>query len=229
MNTTTVTFSSGQRSVTAATTLYQYDYGQILIVEGLDLPSSYEVHFSNQEVHGSSITSIGNEDGVLIPDPLFMTGADIYAFIYLHESASDGETEYKIILPVMRRPWPSDNPPTPEQQTAISQAIVALNEASETLNQASGAAEEAADNANGYATLARSWATGGTETRENEEINNAYFWARVAQQGAGKSGYAYFYIDNETGEVIVTVAHDLDNDVRFEINEEAGTLEVVFV
>ena len=89
-------------------------------------------------------------------------------------------------------------------------------------------AEVSAEEAAAAALLAKSWAVGETNVREGEDINNAYFWARVAQQGAGKSGYAYFYIDDETGELIVTVAYDLDEDVRFEINEEEGTLEVIF-
>ena len=35
--------------------LYQYDYGQILKFLDLELPYSFEVHFSNYE-HGTSIT-----------------------------------------------------------------------------------------------------------------------------------------------------------------------------
>lgn len=90
-------------------------------------------------------------------------------------------------------------------------------------------AEASAQEAEAMALLAKSWAVGETEVRENEDINNAYFWARVAQQGAGKSGYAYFYIDVDSGEMIATIAYDLDEDVKFEINEEIGELEVIFV
>ena len=90
-------------------------------------------------------------------------------------------------------------------------------------------AEASAQEAEAMALLAKSWAVGETEVRENEDINNAYFWALVAQQGAGKSGYAYFYIDVDSGELIATIAYDLDEDVKFEINEEIGELEVIFV
>lgn len=38
-------FGSGRETRTAP--VYQYDYGQVLILDGLTLPDAYEVHFSN--------------------------------------------------------------------------------------------------------------------------------------------------------------------------------------
>ena len=57
--------------------LWQYDYGQILQIVGLDLPDAYEVHFSNSE-NGDSTTSIGNSDGVVIPDAYLQSGENVY-------------------------------------------------------------------------------------------------------------------------------------------------------
>ena len=74
-------------------TLFQYDYGQTLILEGVKLPLAYEVHFSNK-LYGQSKTQIGNADGVAIPDEYLVTGERVYFWIYLHEGESDGETEY---------------------------------------------------------------------------------------------------------------------------------------
>ena len=123
---TTATFTAGTiRTNTEA--LWQYDYGQVLKISGLTLPEAYEVHFSNQSVVGTTITQIGNADGVSIPDELLTTGIPIYAYIFLHDEVMDGETEYVITIPVNARPKPSDDVPTPMEQSAITEAIAALN------------------------------------------------------------------------------------------------------
>ena len=108
---------------------WQWDYGQILIFEGLDLPVAYEVHFSNEGVGGTSTTQIGDADGVAIPDTYFTTGETIYAWVYLHEGNDDGETEYSVVIPVKKRPQPSNATPTPVQQDVITETIAALQDA----------------------------------------------------------------------------------------------------
>lgn len=118
----------GLREVTTAP-LWQYDYGQILQITGLDLPQAFEVHFSNSRKSGETITQIGTDNQVTIPDMFLTSGADVYAFIFLHDGLTDGETEYVIKVPVRERPEPSDIEPTPEQQDAITEAIAALNNA----------------------------------------------------------------------------------------------------
>ena len=57
--------------------LYQYDYGQILKLTGIDLPAVYEVHFSNGE-RGTSTTGIGTADGVEIPDQYLLNAGKLY-------------------------------------------------------------------------------------------------------------------------------------------------------
>lgn len=118
----------GLREVTTAP-LWQYDYGQILQITGLDLPQAFEVHFSNSRKSGETITQIGTDSQVVIPDMYLTSGADIYAFVFLHDGTDDGETEYVIKIPVRERPEPSDIEPTPVQQDAITEAIAALNDA----------------------------------------------------------------------------------------------------
>ena len=39
---------------------------------------------------------------------------------------------------------------------------------------------ETADDATDSATLSKSWAVGGTGKRENEDVNNAKYWASIA-------------------------------------------------
>ena len=87
---------------------WQYDYGQILRIEGLNLPTAVEIHFSLTEKGGEAVTRIGmTKDGVtdvVIPDS-FLENNDItqdyqiYAFIYLRDDTS-GQTEYKIPISV---------------------------------------------------------------------------------------------------------------------------------
>lgn len=108
--------------------LYQWDYGQILMPTGVELPSAYEVHFAVPNTD-TTMTVIGNEDGVAIPDELLQSSGQIVAYIYLHEGEDDGETEYKINIPVKSRPQPSDYEPTPVQQDVITQTIGAVQSA----------------------------------------------------------------------------------------------------
>lgn len=132
-NTITATLISRRNTVTEA--LYQYDYGQVLLIVGLELPSVFEVHFAN-EGSTQTKTAIGRDGQVEIPDEYLLSGKPINAFLYLHAGSVDGETEYKIKIPVRARPQPGDTPPTPVQQDAIDQAIQALNSAVDEANAA---------------------------------------------------------------------------------------------
>ena len=113
------TFSGAKATITRA--LYQYDYGQILRIVGIDLPSLYEVHFSNGS--GTTKTAIGDVDGVIIPDEYLITGNPVFAWIFLHTGADDGETRYQIKIPVNSRPKPSDEPVIEPDRSAISNLV----------------------------------------------------------------------------------------------------------
>ena len=136
LNVTEVKFN-GAKGDSAA--LYQYDYGQILTFPDLDLPEAYEVHFARQS-DAQTITMIGTADGVAVPDEMLLPAGHIKVDIYLHEGETDGETEYKAIIPVIARPEPSHEEPTPVQQSEITQLVAALNTA---VNEAEGYAQDA--------------------------------------------------------------------------------------
>lgn len=118
-----VAFPPGEKYAVNYTTLDQYDYGQILRIQGLKLPKTVEVHFSTQETGGTSITRVGvTKDGVtdvLIPDSVLENGDttqnySIFAFVYITDATS-GKTEYRAKLEVKARPKPevpggNDNP-----------------------------------------------------------------------------------------------------------------------
>ena len=116
----------GRYTVTAP--IVKEDYGLYLKIEGLELPATYEVDFSNSEHNGSAVTMIGNADGVLIPHQFIDSGKDIFAFLY-HVGADYGRTIFKFRIPNKLRPDRTDEQPTPEEQSIIDQAISALNTA----------------------------------------------------------------------------------------------------
>lgn len=132
----------GHTSVTGG--LYQYDYGQRLIINGVALPNTYEVHFSNEQ-YGSSKTVLGDSTGVAIPDEYLTSGNSIHVWVYLHDGDEDGETEYHGIINVIRRAKPTDQEPTPVQQNVITQAIAALNTGVSTVESIAGEVQEIAD------------------------------------------------------------------------------------
>ena len=94
--------------------VWQYDYGQVLRIQGLTLPPAVEIHFSLTDTGGESITRVGvtkdNVTDVIIPDSMLENeesdqNYNIYAYVYLTDFGS-GETEYKITISVKARPKP---------------------------------------------------------------------------------------------------------------------------
>ena len=118
----------GRYTVTAP--IIKEDYGLYLQIEGIELPKTYEVDFSNEEHSGSSVTMIGNADGVLIPSQFIKSGKDVFAFLY-HVGDNYGRTVFKFRIPNKLRPDRTDEEPTPEQASTIDQAINVINKAKE--------------------------------------------------------------------------------------------------
>ena len=124
--------------------LWQYDYGQYLKIEGLQLPETVEVHFSNSPYRKAK-TQLATNGLVAIPDEYLTHHGFVFAWIFLHATPYDGETEYQIRIPVEIRARPTDDPPTPEQQSAITEAIAALNDGVERAESAADRAEAVSD------------------------------------------------------------------------------------
>lgn len=152
---------------------YQWNYGQVLRINGIDLPHSFQVHFSNTPKVGTSTTSIGTDGEVVIPDAYLTTGKTVYAWIFLHNADTDGETMYAITIPVIPRPQPTDEEPTPVQQSEINQLIDALNSGVDR-------AETAADSAEAAQTAA--------ETAAGESAASATTAAQKASEAAISAG-----------------------------------------
>lgn len=89
-------------------------------------------------------------------------------------------------------------------------------------------AEHAQEAAEADATLAESWAIGGTGTRSGEDTDNAKYYAEIAAQGAEESGYAWFNVHQDDGEMYVYISDNLFEDVHFSVKTSDGTLEVTY-
>ena len=216
LNTITADLSRGKTYVTASR--YMEDYGQVLKIEGIDLPSVYQVDFSNNLMRGTSMTVLGNADGVAIPDEYISTGRDVYAFLYLTGDMW-GRTIATIRIPNKTRPKRTDAIPTPTQQSIIDQTIAALNtavestaaDAEQTASDATRAeaardrAEAARDRAETAATNAATSESNAAESAEtatekaseaSQAASNANRDADRAEQAAAQSGYLWFYIED---------------------------------
>ena len=113
---------------------WQYDYGQILRIQGLNLPKAVEIHFSLEETGGISVTRIGTtKDSVTdvpIPDSMLENeesdqNYNVYAFVFL-TTRNSGNTEYRIKIPVKARPKPEAVGGTGE--TTLENIMSAVNQ-----------------------------------------------------------------------------------------------------
>ena len=128
------------------TGLWQWDYGQVLRIQGLNLPKAVEIHFSLQESGGEAKKRVGfTKDGVtdvVIPESMLENEEatddyNAYAFVYLTDETS-GHTEYKICMPVKARPKPEDG-------EIFREAIKAVNDAAERAEESERQAGEYAE------------------------------------------------------------------------------------
>lgn len=169
--------------------LWQYDYGQVLRIQGLDLPTAVEMHFSLTETGGEAVTRIGiTKDGVTdvtIPDSLLEAdGASqdyqIYVFIYL-ATPDSGETTRRITLGVKSRPRPEVFD-TPGEEELFEGAVQAVNDAAKRAEEAGKEAIAAAGEARESASQAGKHLADTQALAEQVEIN-----ADTVAQGAEKA------------------------------------------
>ena len=230
----------GGGKYTTTAPIMKEDYGIYLQIEGVDLPASYEVDFSNSRTGGDSVTMIGDENGVLIPTQFIATGKDVFAFLY-HVGADYGKTVYTFCIPNRVRPDRTDDTPEPEQQSVIDQAIAALNtavaqtaqdvlDADESAQSAAESAENAAQSATNAGTSESQASASATSAAQSAQqagasastgsaaatsasasANSAATDADRAEQAAAQSGYMFFYID-ENGDLHYQRTDNVDVD-----------------
>lgn len=93
-------------SMTYTKSLYQHDKNVTLVFKGIDLPETYEVHFSNDKERGISVACEGDSSGVKIPDELLSTGSYVYAWVCKVENEMGKSTSFEVVIPVIPRPIP---------------------------------------------------------------------------------------------------------------------------
>lgn len=109
-------FSKGERSATARG-LWQYDYGQVLRIQGLQLPDQVQIHFATQEAGGAAIVRLGTtQDGVTdvsIPDSILtngdtacnyeVSGGTMKMLLDIAQQNADGKQDDLNILPILQQ------------------------------------------------------------------------------------------------------------------------------
>lgn len=215
------------RKVTIDPVNWQYDVVQVLVIISENLPEYYIVDFCN-DGDTQTIPMTVSSEGVQIPDDFFQDGRAIKGYVVIPESDGAVQTRYEITIPVTMRPSRTDIEPTPSEQSQIDNLIEQMNDVVERSETAAESAEESEANASDSATLAESWAVGGTGTREDEDNDNAKHYAELAAQGAEESGYAWFDVNDEDGHMYIYISDNLSEDVDFAINEETGHLMITY-
>ena len=134
-------FDNGKnKEFTTTEAQWRYNSGQKLQFIGVNLPGTYEVHFSNS-LTGTSVRQIGDSTGVLIPSSVFIPGSKIYAWIYVTQD-NVSVTKYQVTIPIRSRAEIATVEPTPEELDIIEQAIQELNSAVDTVQDISDGIEQ---------------------------------------------------------------------------------------
>lgn len=196
----TAVFESGSTTANVYG-LWQYDYGQTLRIQGLNLPSAVEIHFSLQETGGTALNRVGvTKDGVtdvIIPDSMLENdnatrNYDMFAFVYITDDTS-GQTEYKIKLQVKSRPKP-EVPGGGENPDIFHEAVQDV--------------QRSADKAAESEKQAEGWAHGREDLPERAQ-DNAKYYSDQAAADAKKTG-----TDRKEVERLVESVSDIDQQVQ---------------
>ena len=204
------------------TGLWQYDYGQILRLQGLDLPKAVEIHFSLSETGGESVTRIGTtRDGVtdvLIPDSILenndvISNYSIFAFVFLTDDKS-GNTEYRVKIPVKARPRP-EVPGSSEEPELFRETIKEVNQAADRSEEARNQAE--------------AWAHGREDYPDQEEDNAKYYATQAAgavEEVSGRASKAKKDIDNYVRQIEIELKGETGNVFFAAFRVVAGRLKM---
>ena len=194
-------FSKGETSKEIYSGLWQWDYGQVLRIQRLELPTATEIHFSLRDKGGEAVTRVGTtKDGVtdvVIPDAMLENNGSavdyfIYAFVYITDETS-GQTEYKISMKVKSRPKPEAYD-SPEDAELFREAIATVN--------------DAADRAETAEREAEGWAHGREDMPEKAEDNAKYYAGEAAKDAEQTSA------DRKEVERLVESVSGIDEDVE---------------
>lgn len=228
-NIVTVTFKDSNTAT--ANGVRQWDYGQILRIQGLQLPTAVEVHFALIDSK-DSVTRIGTtKDGVtdvVIPDSMIEAGKNIFAYVYLRDSES-GQTEYEIKIVVTTRAKPEAFD-TPEDNELFAQAIEAVNEAAdraeksgqtatEAAGQAAEDAQQTAEDRKEVAKMVETVSDISEQVKKVEELSNK------AQESATQAGASAVAAEKAKAQVETAVGKTAED--RIAVNQAKITVDEV--
>ena len=146
-------FSPGNYTTTAVRAdrkpIWQWNYGQILQLHGLDLPKATEVHFSHSNISGDALIRIGTTTDkiteVAIPESFLEHSGKVTAYVYC-STVDHGQTEYKTYFKIEARAKP-EAWDKPEDAEIFHEAIEAVNESADRAETAAGNAAASAESA----------------------------------------------------------------------------------
>ena len=188
--------------------VFQYNVGeQYLKLIGFDLAGTYRVDFSNYIDSQDSVSVIGGADGAVIPNDLLATGSTVYAF-YVEAEADATTTLYRIEIPVIRRPEPSDREPSPEEQSAISQLMAEVGDLSELTTTANDNLVDAINEVaqGGGITVDSAMSSSSTNPVQNKVIDAAIDGLKAdLAQSASIDGTGLISFKNEDNKTVFTL------------------------
>ena len=206
----------GETSVTSEELVYKYDYGQMIQFTDIELPEYFEVHFANSKT-GRATTQIGYNNIVEIPNTYLSKGS-VFGWVFLHDTESDGETEYEFKIPVKNRAVVRDAV-TPEQESVITRAIAALNATQaevQILHDETDEYKDAAEEASTSAITAQGLAEDAQTAAETaQSLAEAAQTAAETAQGLAEAAQTA----SETAQTAAETAQGLAEDARDEAVE----------
>lgn len=125
-----ITAVAGELSYVKTESVFQYDYGLKLVIEGITLPETYTVHFGNTN-SAAAKTVEADANGADIPDEYLRSGEDIHAYVYLQDPDVYGYSVLHIHIPVVNRAAIDREEITPIDHTFIEDALETIAEAVE--------------------------------------------------------------------------------------------------
>lgn len=130
-------FCPGEYETTAQRTdgkpFWQWNYGTVLQIHGLNLPAATEIHFKHEKIDGDAVIRIGTAADkittVAFPEAFLELDGLVTTYVYVSDTQS-GQTEYKISTRITARAKP-EAWERPEDVEIWRQTVEAVNAAAD--------------------------------------------------------------------------------------------------
>ena len=171
--------------------IYRLDEEQYLVFTDIELPERFRADFGLSET-GDTISMVGTENRVLIPDELLVNAGKLHCWVWLDTGEYGGKTAYQAIIPIKQRGNITDIQPTPAEKSTIDSLIDALNDgvdrAETAADEAGTSADEAAQSAERAEAAAKAFPPGGTIGQVLKKASDEDYDAEWADESGGGGG-----------------------------------------